>query len=94
MTMRPAAALLLLALALPARAQEAGTPLVLRIHPRGAAVFDEAADPDEAIRRAVAAREAFEARITASAHRAIASVCTGCLAPEPVVTGALGRVGP
>ncbi|MBK3423574.1 hypothetical protein HPY25_16885, partial [Methylobacterium sp. IIF4SW-B5] len=29
------------------------------------------------------AREAFEARITARANRAIASVCTGCLGPVP-----------
>ncbi|TGD98220.1 hypothetical protein EU555_16005 [Methylobacterium nonmethylotrophicum] len=38
---------------------------------------------DAALARAAAAREAFEARITARANRAIASVCTGCLGPVP-----------
>ncbi|PIK73018.1 hypothetical protein CS379_10760, partial [Methylobacterium frigidaeris] len=69
---------------------EAGSaPLLLRIRPRDEAPEDgsgvdaaEAAREAEATRqtalaRAVAAREAFEARITARANRAIASVCTG-----------------
>ncbi|MBK3395423.1 serine/threonine protein kinase, partial [Methylobacterium sp. IF7SW-B2] len=41
------------------------------------------AERQAAVARAAAAREAFEARITARANRAIASVCTGCLGPVP-----------
>ncbi|WP_407519377.1 hypothetical protein [Methylobacterium oryzisoli] len=94
----PAAGLLiLLACAAPAAAQEAGmpveSPLVLRIQPRGTALaLDE--DTEEAGRRAVAAREAFEARITARARRAIASVCTGCLSASFDMTGAIGPSSP
>ncbi|MFE1600053.1 hypothetical protein [Methylobacterium sp. ID0610] len=72
-----------------ARAQDADQPLMLRIVPRGTPpVEPDGADDGEAMRRAIAAREAFEARITARARRAIASVCTGCLAPEPVAATA------
>ncbi|MBZ6412519.1 MULTISPECIES: hypothetical protein [Methylobacterium] len=77
----------------PAAVTEAGAPLLLRIRPRDEAPVDgsgeetaEAAREAErqaAVARAAAAREAFEARITARANRAIASVCTGCLGPVP-----------
>ena len=77
------------AVAQKAVAQEAETPLVLRIQPRGAALALDEDTAEEAARRAVAAREAFEARVTARARRAIASVCTGCLASEAAVLDVL-----
>ncbi|MGY2047104.1 hypothetical protein [Methylobacterium sp. JK268] len=76
-----------------AHGQEAGAPLVLRIRPQPepavvagpGAEGSGAEDAAEGLRRAEAARAAFEARVTARAQRAIASVCTGCLVPETVV---------
>ncbi|GJD49215.1 hypothetical protein OPKNFCMD_1945 [Methylobacterium crusticola] len=96
--MRAAATiLLLLASPAPARAQTADGPLRLRIHPNGASATPgdgPALDAAEIARAALAAREAFEARVTARARRAVASVCTGCLAPEPAATGALPAPAP
>ncbi|MEH3145143.1 MAG: hypothetical protein PGN34_07290 [Methylobacterium frigidaeris] len=83
-----AAALLapLLVAAVPACGQEAEAPLTIRIRPLGTEEFDGALpDRDEAVARSLAARAAFEARATARANRAIASVCTGCLAPGPLI---------
>ncbi|ACL59051.1 hypothetical protein [Methylobacterium nodulans] len=78
-----------------AAAQDAERPLLLRIHPRGeSSILSDGDDEAETVRRAIAAREAFEARITARARRAIASVCTGCLAPEAPVTGSIAPLRP
>jgi hypothetical protein len=76
-------------------AEPGSAPLLLRIRPRdetpedgsgvdaAASARDAEAVRQAALARAAAAREAFEARITARANRAIASVCTGCLGPVP-----------
>jgi hypothetical protein len=72
---------------LPAGAQEAEAPLTIRVRPLGTEAYDQTIDPDAAL----AARAAFEARVTARANRAIASVCTGCLAPAGVIEDFLAR---
>ncbi|GEP04748.1 hypothetical protein [Methylobacterium oxalidis] len=67
----------------------AAPPLFLRIRPQGAPLDIGAAGGSaplteaEIARRALAAREAVWERATARARIAIASVCTGCLKPEP-----------
>ncbi|ACA18779.1 hypothetical protein M446_4438 [Methylobacterium sp. 4-46] len=82
---RWAAALACAVLAVPAaRAQEGEAPLFLRIRPQSEIGAGGSADAQA---QAAAARAAFEARITARANRAIASVCTGCLVPDAVVAG-------
>lgn len=71
--------------AVPARAQE---PLLLRIRPNDAALpmgggSGQMLSEAEVAARARAAREAVWQRAERRARIAIASVCTGCLPPDP-----------
>jgi hypothetical protein len=73
------------------RDSRAEQPLFLRIRPQasaslgsgGSAAYSGALTDAEIARQARAAREAVWERAAARARIAIASVCTGCLKPEP-----------
>ena len=73
------------------RDSRAEQPLFLRIRPQasaslgsgGSAAYSGALTDAEIARQARAAREAVWERAAARARIAIASVCTGCLRPEP-----------
>ncbi|WP_336487551.1 hypothetical protein [Methylobacterium nigriterrae] len=72
---------------------QAAEPLFLRIRPQGAEALGAAGgslSDAEAAARARAAREAVWQRAASRARIAIASICTGCLGPEPARTGAIG----
>ena len=82
------------------RDSRAEQPLFLRIRPQasaslgsgGSAAYSGALTDAEIARQARAAREAVWERAAARARIAIASVCTGCLKPEPAGSVSAGSV--